>query len=128
LLNKDVRAVIIELGANDGLRGIDPVETRKNLSWILGHLKELQIKVLLTGMKAPPNLGKDYGHDFNSIYTDLARQFSVAFDPFYLQDVAAVEHLNQADGIHPNARGVAKIVQRLSPQIVKLLSQKKPTP
>lgn len=128
LLDDHTDAVLIELGANDGLRGLDPQETRKNLDWILSRLKERGLKVLLSGMKAPPNLGADYGRAFNGLYGDLAAQHKVAFDPFYLEGVAANPVLNQSDGIHPNAKGVAIIVKRIGVQVMTLLTQKKPTP
>lgn len=122
LLAEPLDLVIVELGANDGLRGLDPAETRRNLDAILANLTKRDIMVLLSGMLAPPNLGEDYGLAFNSIYPQLARKYEVALDPFFLQGVATVEALNQADGIHPNAQGVAIIVNRLVPPIVKLLT------
>jgi acyl-CoA thioesterase-1 len=123
LLAEPVDLVIVELGANDGLRGLDPSETRRNLDAILANLTGRGILVLLSGMLAPPNLGEDYGLAFNSIYPDLAQKYGVALDPFFLQGVATVEALNQADGIHPNAQGVAIIVKRLVPTVVKLLTE-----
>ncbi|MCW8916391.1 MAG: arylesterase [Magnetovibrio sp.] len=122
LLANPVDAVIVELGANDGLRGLDPAETRANLDWIVGTLKKHDIPVLLSGMLAPPNLGEDYGKEFNSIYPDLARQWNVALDPFFLEGVAADPNLNQADGIHPNAKGVSIIVKRILPKILNVLN------
>ncbi|OEJ64136.1 arylesterase [Magnetovibrio blakemorei] len=122
LLAEPVDLVIVELGANDGLRGLDPAETRRNLDAILAKLTGRGILVLLSGMLAPPNLGEDYGVAFNSIYPDLAQKYGVALDPFFLQGVATVEALNQADGIHPNAQGVAIIVKRLVPPVVNLLT------
>jgi acyl-CoA thioesterase-1 len=123
LLSPDVDAVIVELGANDGLRGIDPAETRKNLDWILAKLQESGRPVLLTGMLAPPNLGQEYGAAFNAIYPQLAQHYGAVFDPFFLEGVAAVPELNQNDGIHPNAAGVARIVERLTPKAVDLLAR-----
>lgn len=122
LLASPVDAVIVELGANDGLRGVDPFETRANLDWILSRLLEKGLPVLLTGMQAPPNLGADYGAEFNTIYADLARAHGVLLDPFYLQGVAADPALNQKDGIHPNAEGVAIIVKRMTPKVLELLA------
>lgn len=113
--------VILELGANDGLRGIDPEETRRNLDAILGELKQRGIPVLLSGMLAPPNMGRTYGDRFNAIFPALAQKYGVAFDPFFLEGVAAQPALNQADGIHPNAEGVARIVDRLAPQVAEAL-------
>lgn len=117
LLATPVDGVIVELGANDGLRGLDPAETRDNLDWILLTLKKRNIPVVLTGMLAPPNLGEDYGREFNNIYPDLAKKYDVVFDPFFLEGVAAMPELNQKDGIHPNAEGVAIIVQRMKNKI-----------
>lgn len=122
LLASPVDAVIVELGANDGLRGLDPATTRANLDWILSRLGEKGLAVLLTGMVAPPNLGADYGAEFNTLYADLARAHGVALDPFYLEGVAADPALNQKDGIHPNASGVAIIVKRMTPKVLELLA------
>jgi acyl-CoA thioesterase-1 len=116
------RFAIVELGGNDGLRGLDPAETRKNLDAILTKLKSAGVRVLLTGMMAPPNLGRDYGRDFNAIFPELAAKHRVAFYPFFLDGVAADPALNQGDGIHPNARGVDVIVERMLPDVTKLVS------
>ena len=123
LLSPDVDAVIVELGANDGLRGVDPAQTRENIDWILAKLNARRLPVLLTGMQAPPNLGKDYGIEFNSIYPDLAQKYDSVYDPFFLQGVAADPALNQKDGIHPNADGVAIIVKRMTPKVIELLAR-----
>jgi len=125
LLSNPVDAVIVELGANDGLRGLDPAQTRDNLDWIMATLKKRQIPTLITGMYAPPNLGEDYGAEFNAIYPDLAKKYGALYDRFYLEGVAADPALNQADGIHPNADGVALIVKRLAPQVQELLQHTK---
>lgn len=122
LLASPVDAVIVELGANDGLRGLDPAQTRENLDWILATLKDRQIPVLLSGMLAPPNLGEDYGGAFNTIYPDLAQKHGVMLDPFFLEGVAADPTLNQKDGIHPNAKGVEIIVKRLSVKVIELFN------
>jgi len=122
LLSPDVDAVIVELGANDGLRGVDPAETRENLDWILAKLDEKGLPTLLTGMQAPPNLGQDYGHEFNAMYLELAQKYGVLLDPFFLEGVAAVPALNQKDGIHPNADGVVVIVNRMLPTVMELLA------
>ncbi|GGF54133.1 arylesterase [Terasakiella brassicae] len=114
--------VIVELGANDGLRGLDPKLTEKNLDGILQNLKDRGMKVLLTGMLAPPNLGGDYGQEFNAIYPRLAKKHGVALYPFFLEGVAGIADLNQEDGIHPNADGVAIIVERLLPHIKKVMN------
>jgi acyl-CoA thioesterase I len=108
--------VILEFGANDGLRGLDPAATRKNLASMLTRLARDGIPTLLVGMKAPRNLGPDYVAAFDPIYEDLAREFQVPLDPFYLDGVAGDPALNQSDGIHPNAAGVAVIVKRIAPE------------
>lgn len=120
LLTPEIGAVIVELGANDGLRGLDPAQTRENLDWILDRLTQKGLPVVFSGMVAPPNLGKDYGQEFNSIYPDLAEKYDVTFDPFFLQGVAADPALNQDDGIHPNPEGVGVIVERMVPLVVGL--------
>lgn len=107
--------VIIELGANDALRGIDPDLTRAALSDIVARLKARKIAVMLCGMLAPPNYGADYAARFNSIYPDLAKKFDVPLYPFFLEGVAADAKLNQADGIHPTAAGVDIIVKNIMP-------------
>lgn len=122
LLAESVDLVIVELGANDGLRGLDPAETYRNLDAILTNLSQRKIPVLLSGMLAPPNLGEDYGKAFNAVYPDLAQKYGVKLDPFFLEGVATEKALNQADGIHPNAQGVAIIVNRLVGPIVKILT------
>lgn len=114
-------AAIVEFGANDGLRGIDPAATEANLDAILAELKRRAIPVLLAGMLAPPNLGREYGAEFNAIFPRLAGRHGVLFYPFFLDGVAAVPALNQDDGIHPNARGVDEIVRRILPHVRKLL-------
>jgi len=125
LLSNPVDAVIVELGANDGLRGLDPAQTRDNLDSIMATLKKRQIPTLITGMYAPPNLGEDYGAEFNAIYPNLAKKYGALYDRFYLEGVAADPILNQADGIHPNADGVALIVRRLAPRVQELLQNTK---
>jgi acyl-CoA thioesterase-1 len=110
-LSGDVRVLVVELGANDGLRGV-PVESMKaNLSDIIGRAKQRGVRVLLTGMEAPPNHGPVYTAEFRKVFSDLAREHGVAFVPFYLEGVAGNPALNIADGIHPNADGTA-IVER----------------
>lgn len=115
-------AVIVELGANDALRGLDPADTKRHLARIIDELKAAGLEVLLAGMLAPPNLGRDYGTAFNAIYPDLAEEKGVALYPFFLEGVAAEPALNQDDGIHPNARGVAVIVERILPAVRRLLA------
>jgi acyl-CoA thioesterase-1 len=114
-------AVILELGANDALRGTDPAVTRSALSDILTRLKARGIAVLLCGMVAPPNYGSDYSARFNAIYPDLAKSFAVPLYPFFLEGVAADAGLNQADGIHPTAAGVDVIVKNILPTVQAFL-------
>lgn len=110
-------AVILELGGNDGLRGLDPKEVYANLSAMLTTLKARGIPVFLSGMYAPPNLGVAYGEEFRAVYTRLAREFDVPLQPFFLEGVAMRPELNQADGHHPNTAGVAIMVERILPLI-----------
>jgi len=121
-VSPDVDGVIIELGANDGLRGVNPQITKSNLDTIISRLKQKNIAVLLTGMLAPPNMGRKYGAEFKAIYTDLAKKHGVALYPFFLKDVAAVPGLNQPDGIHPNEAGVAVIVKNILPTVTRFIS------
>ncbi|MCK4940056.1 MAG: arylesterase, partial [Rhodospirillaceae bacterium] len=127
LLKPPPAAVIVELGANDGLRGLDPASTRANIDGILKLLKRENIPVLLTGMQAPPNLGRDYGAEFNSIYPDMAGKYGAVYYPFFLEGVATTPELNQKDGIHPNARGVDIIVDGMLPSVRQLIEQIKLT-
>jgi acyl-CoA thioesterase I len=110
-------AVILELGANDALRGTDPAVTRAALSDILTRLKARKIRVLMCGMVAPPNYGSDYSARFNAIYPDLANSFAVPLYPFFLEGVAANPKLNQADGMHPTAEGVDVLVKNILPTV-----------
>ena len=114
-------AVIVELGANDALRGTDPKVTRAALTDILTRLKSRKIAVLLCGMLAPPNYGSDYSARFNAIYPDLAKSFGVPLYPFFLEGVAADARLNQADGLHPTADGVDVIVKNILPTVEAFL-------
>src|SRR5882672_936697 len=114
-------AVILELGANDALRGTDPAVTRAALTDILTRLKARKIAVLLCGMVAPPNYGSDYSARFNAIYPDLAKSFDVPLYPFFLEGVAADARLNQADGLHPTAEGVDVIVKNILPSVEAFL-------
>ena len=114
-------AVILELGANDGLRGLDPAATYDNLDAIMDRLSAAGLPVLIAGMLAPPNLGREYGEAFNSVFPRLAEKYRVPLYPFFLDGVALVPELNQPDGIHPNAAGVAEIVRRIKPQVVELV-------
>ena len=114
-------AVIVELGANDALRGTDPKQTRAALDAIIRKLKERKIAVLLTGMLAPRNYGPDYVAAFDSIYPELAAAHGVLLYPFVLAGVAGEAALNQVDGIHPNAAGVDAIVKGLTPKAEELV-------
>jgi acyl-CoA thioesterase-1 len=115
------QAAIVELGANDMLRGIDPQLTRKALDTILQRLTVRHIAVLLCGMRAAPNLGSAYGQAFERIYPQLAAKYAVALYPFFLDGVAANLQLTQRDGMHPNAAGVGVIVARILPKVEELV-------
>ncbi|WP_454634090.1 arylesterase [Bradyrhizobium cenepequi] len=114
-------AVILELGANDALRGTDPAVTRAALSDILSRLKARGIAVLICGMVAPPNYGSDYAARFNAIYPELSKSFGVPLYPFFLEGVAADAKLNQADGMHPTADGIDIIVRNMLPTVEAFL-------
>jgi acyl-CoA thioesterase-1 len=116
------QAVIVELGANDALRGTDPAVTRKALSDIVARLKARGIAVLLCGMLAPPNYGADFAARFNSIYSDIAKSSGVPLYPFFLEGVAGDTRLNQADGMHPTAEGVDIVVKNILPTVEAFLS------
>lgn len=122
-VGEDADAVIVELGGNDALRGIDPELTRRNLDAILTRLGERGLPVLLAGMLAPPNLGEDYAHRFDAIFPELAEKHDVLFYPFFLEGVATHPELGLGDGIHPNARGVEVIVKRILPDVEALIEQ-----
>jgi acyl-CoA thioesterase I len=119
-------AAIVELGANDGLRGVDPASTEKNLVAILDALAAKHIPVLLTGMYAMPNLGADYAAAFRAVFDRLGQRPGVLYDPFFLDGVAEVPSLNQSDGMHPNPEGVKHVVARILPLVAKLLSEVAP--
>jgi acyl-CoA thioesterase-1 len=119
-------AAIVELGGNDGLRGIDPRDTEANLTAILDTLREKHVRVLLTGMLAPPNLGGDYDRAFSAVFARLGKRPGILFDPFFLEGVAGDPALNQADRIHPNPEGVRREVARLLPLVEKLLAEPPP--
>ena len=116
-------AVIVELGANDMLRGIDPSVTRQALEQIVRRLIDRRIVVLLAGMRAAPNLGPDYGRDFEAIYGDLAARYDLLLYPFFLDGVATEAKLNQGDGLHPTAAGVDAIVARILPKAEALVAR-----
>jgi acyl-CoA thioesterase-1 len=116
-------AVIVELGANDMLRGIDPQVTRRALDAILARLTQRHIAVMLCGMRAAPNLGADYADEFESIYPELAKKYGAVLYPFFLDGVAADRKLTQQDGLHPNADGVDVIVRRISATVQELIAR-----
>lgn len=116
-------AVIVELGANDTLRGIDPKVTRQALEEIVRRLRGRGIAVLLAGMRAAPNLGPDYGRDFEAIYSDLAARNDLLLYPFFLDGIATDAKLNQRDGLHPTAAGVDAIVARILPKAEELVAR-----
>ncbi|MEM1001104.1 MAG: arylesterase [Bacteroidota bacterium] len=107
VLNQDIDVFLLELGANDGLRGIPLTETKSNLSAIIQavHNKNPQTKIIMAGRELPPNMGDDYITEFRSIFSELAEQYQLPFIPFVLQDVGGIAELNQADGIHPTVEG-----------------------
>lgn len=120
--------VILELGANDALRGIDPKEPSANLDKMLASLKSLDVPVLLTGMKAPNNWGDDYVKAFDAIYTGLASKYDVPLYPFFLDGVALEPGFSQPDGLHPTASGIGEVVKRILPDVealVQRISQRK---
>ncbi len=116
------QAVLVELGANDMLRGIDPSRTQEALDTIIARLKGRGIRVMLAGMLASPSLGKDYGDRFNAIYPTLAKKYDVPLYPFFLNGVAGERSLNLDDGMHPNRRGVETIVASILPAVKYFLS------
>lgn len=121
----DTDAVIVELGANDALRGLSPEVTRSNIEDITRRLRERGIEVLLAGMLAPRNLGPDYAEAFDPIYAEVAEAHDALLYPFFLEGVALDPALNLADGMHPNAAGVEVIVDRILPQVEALLARAK---
>jgi len=115
-------AAIVELGANDGLRGLDPGQMKRNIAAILDRLAIQHIPVLLSGMYAPPNLGTAYGTAFRSVFDQLSQRPGLLYDPFFLQGVAGNHALNQADGMHPAPAGVDIIVHRITPLVLQLVA------
>ena len=116
-----VDAALVELGGNDGLRGLDPALMQHNLTHILDELQAKHVPVLLSGMIAPPNLGADYGNRFAAVFAALGRRPGLLYDPFFLEGLVGHPDLAQADGIHPDAAGVTIEVKRLMPLILKLI-------
>jgi len=113
--------VIVELGANDGLRGIDPAVTQRNLDRIVAAARSKGARVLLAGMLAPPNLGREFGGAFNAVFPAVAGKHKVPLYPFFLDGVAGKPALNLPDGVHPNPAGIAVIVERIMPYVLKSL-------
>ena len=128
VLQDDVDAAIVVLGANDALRGIDPAVTRENLDAVLTTLDDEGVATLLAGMKAPRNMGEEYVQEFDSVFPDLAKTHDVVFYPFFLKGVAQRPDLNQSDGIHPNAKGVRVIVDTILPKVQQLIDRVRSTP
>lgn len=114
--------VILELGANDALRGIDPALPRQALDTIIARLKARNIPVLLAGMYAPRNLGADYTGRFDAIYPELAQKYGLVLYPFFLEGIAGDKALNQADGLHPTAEGVRVIVRSILPTVERFVA------
>lgn len=122
-LDDNVDAVILELGANDALRGLPPEATEKALDSILQKLADRNVEVLIAGMRAPPNLGADYATAFDAIFARLAERHGALLYPFFLDGVAADPALNLPDGMHPTAEGVAVIVERIRPLVEELIAR-----
>jgi acyl-CoA thioesterase I len=117
-----IDGVIVELGANDALRGLDPAQTRSALDQIIVRLKARKIPLMLAGMRAPPNMGADFQQRFDSIFPDLAREHGLILYPFFLDGVAGRRELNQNDGIHPTADGIKLIVERILPSVERFIA------
>lgn len=122
-LTADVKAVIVELGANDALRGLPPAQAEKALDDILVKLAQRGLPVLIAGMRAPPNLGRDYAALFDPIFGRLAEKHGALLYPFFLDGVAANPELNQPDGLHPNPKGVGIVVSRILPAVEELIGK-----
>jgi len=119
----DIDAVIVELGANDAMRGLPVARAKANLDSIISQLRQRKVHVLLAGMLAPPNMGDEYGDKFKNLYSDLATKHGVLLYPFFLEGVAANPSLNLADAIHPNEAGIKVIVKNILPSVEKLISR-----
>jgi acyl-CoA thioesterase I len=119
----DASAVIIELGANDALQGLDPAATKATLEKIITQVKARGLPILLAGMEAPRNLGKEYVAAFGAIYPDLSARYDLILYPFFLDGVALDDSLTLNDGMHPNAKGVARIVDGILPKVEELLAR-----
>lgn len=122
-VGEDADVLIVELGGNDLLRGVEPAASRANLDGILAKADARDLPVLLTGMQAPLNYGPDYKAAFDAIYPDLAKEYGALYDPFFLEGLVGEPGLFQSDGIHPNAAGVAKLVERFGPLVLDLIAR-----
>ncbi|MSP02321.1 MAG: arylesterase [Acetobacteraceae bacterium] len=127
VLAEGADAAIVELGANDGLRGLNPADMERNLVAILDRLAAKHVKVLLSGMYPPSNFGPDYRRDYRAVFDRLGQRPGIIYDSFFLEGVALVPSLIQPDGLHPNAEGVARIVARLLPVVTRLLAEVRPS-
>ncbi|MEM0943735.1 MAG: arylesterase [Pseudomonadota bacterium] len=116
-------AVLVELGGNDMLRGIDPAVSRENLDQLMAGIAERGLPVLISGLQAPGNFGPEYQGDFNAMYPELAVKYGAVYDPFFLEGLMGEPSLWQEDGIHPNAEGVSRIVERIGPRVLELLDR-----
>jgi len=127
-LPDDASGVIIELGANDALQGLDPAATKATLEKMITEIKGRGLPILLAGMEAPRNLGKEYVEQFRALYADLAARYDLILYPFFLDGVALDDNYLMGDGLHPNAAGVARIVEGILPKVEELLAKAKPQP
>ena len=125
-LPDDASGVIVELGANDALQGLDPAATKATLEKIITEIKSRGLPILLAGMEAPRNLGKDYVEKFRALYADLAARYDLILYPFFLDGVALDDKYLMGDGLHPNAEGVGRIVEGILPKVEELLAKAKP--
>ena len=123
LMDRPFDLAIVELGANDALRAVDPKLTEENLERIVAKLKDKGTRVLLAGMKAPRNMGPEFAQTFDRVFPTIAERHGLTFYPFFLDGVAANPELNQSDGMHPNAKGVAIIAERMLPFVLKALGK-----
>ena len=122
VLSAEVDAVILELGANDALRGLPPQQAKNNLAAMMEILQRRGLPVLLAGMRAPINMGREYVAAFDAIHPQLAQEYDVPLYPFFLEGVALQPHLNLEDGLHPNAAGVERIVTGILPHVEELVT------
>jgi acyl-CoA thioesterase-1 len=123
-LEGDVRVLVVALGGNDALRGLPTDGLRRNLSTIIERAQARRIAVVLAGMEAPPNFGQSYGESFHQVYPDLAKQLHVPLIPFLLKDVAGLDRLNQADGIHPTAEGARIVADTVWAELQPMLTSR----